>query len=222
MSRAVTVLGVAVVLLLLAELAAVPLATRVLSRSLADCLPHERLTVERVARPVLPGLLLGRARDVELVADGVQVGALRIDAARARLDRAVLPWAPGDPATGDVVLDVRVTEADLGRALRAYAPLGVPLTVELEPGVATVGAEHLPVTVRLQAAVEDGELRVRPVDGDGAWWERLGFAAALEGPDGLDVRAASIGAGRLTGTARLAALPGADGVGCDRPIGAGT
>jgi hypothetical protein len=220
-----TVVGVLVALLLVAEALALPVATRLIGRVLDRCVTTETFAVTAVERPAVPRLLLGRARDVELAATGVHLGRLRIDGAELALPEAYLPWAVRVPPTPpEAELRLSIGEDDLERAVRDLIPLGLPVTVSLEPGVARLGAPGTPVTVDLAvAAGGDGGLRVRPVAGDTQLWERLGVEAALRPVDGAEVREVTIGDGVLTGEVALAAVPGVgDGRGCDRPLaGAG-
>jgi hypothetical protein len=212
--------GVVVGLLLVAEVAAVPVATRVLGSVLARCVGFDSFEVVAIDRPVVPRLLVGRASGVELAATGVTAGELRVESAALRLPEAILPWAFGDPEPEDAALDLVVTEADLQRVLRAYAPLGLPLTVQLDDGVARLGASGVPGTVDLAlATTTDGGISVSPVAGDRALFERLGIAAELPPNEDARVTALALDDGRASGTVAVQVVPGVgDGDACDEPL----
>ena len=215
--------GAVAVLLLVAELAAVPLTTRLVAGVLERCgVGTETFAVTAVDRPVVPRLLVGRARGVELTATGVTAGDLRVESARLRLPEAVLPWAFGDPGPTAADLDLTVTEDDLEVALRAVAPLGVPVTVALDPGVLRLGAEPLPVTVDLAVELAgDGSIRIDPVAGDVALLDRLGIDAQVDLPpsDAARLTALTLADGEVSGTVRLTVVPGVgDGRACEEPI----
>lgn len=215
--------GVLVAVLVVLELAAVPLATRVIGAVLGRCVTYEQLEVTAVARPVVPRLLVGRARDVELRATGVVAGDLRIAEAHLDLPEAILPWAPGDPDPATATLALRVDEPDLERALRSLAPLGLPVEVELQPDVATVGSSVVPLALDLEVEVDpDGTVRLRPVRG-GELLERLGLARSFPPGEAARVTALRIGEGELSGTLELDVVPGVGGgEGCRMPMTAGS
>lgn len=216
----VVAVAVGLVLMVL-ELAAVPIATRVLGAVVGRCLAYDSLEVTAVDRPVLPSLLLGRARDVELHATGVVAGELRIADARLRLPAAVLPWAVGDPEPGVGGLRLRIDEPDLEHALEAALPLRVPLELELQPGVATIGSPLVPLTLDLEVELDtDGTVRLRPVAG-GELLDRLGIARSFPPGDAARVTALDIGDGQVRGALDVAVVPGIGGEGCERPRPAG-
>ncbi|MTV24379.1 DUF2993 domain-containing protein [Nitriliruptoraceae bacterium ZYF776] len=205
--------GAVVAALVVAELAAVPLAERAVRDAMAGCVSAGEIELEGVGRPVVPGLLLGRARDVTLVGEGLVLGELRIDRARLDAPRVELPWAFGDAETGTAELEVELTEDDVAAAVVDLAPLGVELTVEFAPDEVVVGARHLPLEVRLELDAVDGELRFRPVAGDAAWWDRLGIYRDLELPEEVTVRDVEVAAGTLRGTLDVALPRGGGGGG---------
>ncbi|MEX1162349.1 MAG: LmeA family phospholipid-binding protein [Nitriliruptor sp.] len=209
-------------LLLALELAAVPIATRVIGAVAARCVVSEHLELTAVDRPVLPRLLTGRARGVELRAEGVQAGELRIAEAHLDLPEALLPWAIGDPDPVPAVLTLRVTERDVQRALRAALPLRLPVEVTLDPDVATVGAAGVSLEVELALEVAaDGTVTVRPGGGAG-FLDRLGLATSFPPSDDVHVTAIDIGDGELSGVLELAVVPGlGDGEGCAEPLASG-
>lgn len=216
----VVAVAVGLVLMVL-ELAAVPIATRVLGAVVGRCLTYDSLEVTAVARPVLPSLLLGRARDVDLHATGVVAGELRIAEARLRLPAAVLPWAVGDPEPGVGDLRLRIDEPDLEHALEAALPLRVPIELELQPGVATIGSPLVPLTLDLEVELDtDGTVRLRPVAG-GELLDRLGIARSFPPGDAARVTALDIGDGQVHGALDVAVVPGIGGEGCEGPRPAG-
>lgn len=223
MNRKLTVTaGVLVVVLVALELAAVPLATRVIGAVLGRCVAYDHLEVTSVARPVVPWLLVGRARDVELRATDVVAGDLRIADAHLTLREAVLPWALGDPEPATAGLTLRVEEAAVERALRSLTPPGFPVEVELRPDVATLGSPVVPLALDLEVEVDpDGTVRLRPVRG-GELLERLGLARRFPPGEDARVTALRIGAGEVTGSLDLDVVPGVGGgEGCQVPLAAG-
>lgn len=207
------VAGALVALLVVAELAAVPLAERAIRQALTRCAQVDDLAVEQVARPIVPRLLFGRARDVVVTGEGLQLGEVRIERARLEASRVILPWAIGSPDPGQARLDVELTEADVEALLTDRGPLGVELTLELTPDVATVGARFLPFEVDLELDAVDGVLRIRPVAGDADWWDRLGVSQDLVPPDEVTVRAVRVDNGRASGLVEVALPEPGDGDG---------
>lgn len=236
MRRALLVVAaVLVALLLVVEVAAVPVTTRVLAGFLTRCgFGYETVEVTSVGRPLVPRLLLGRARDVEVHATGLTAGDLRVVDARLRVPDAVLPWAPFPPDAAPVDLDVVVTEDDLEQAARERAPLGIPVTVDLAAGsgdgagtesgdvigVVEVGADGVPLTVEVAVELDDdGTVRLRPVAGDAGLLDRLGVAAEIPPADLARVTALAITDGQVAGTIRITVVPGAaDEPLCEEPI----
>jgi hypothetical protein len=212
--------GVVVIVLVLVEVLAVPLATRVVGAVVARCVTYESLEVTSVARPVVPRLLLGRARDVELRATEVVVGDVRLSEVSLWLPNAVLPWAVGDPEPSRGELTLGIDQADLERTVRAVSPLDLPVELDLRPGVATLGTPWLPVTVDLEVEVEpDGTVRVRPVRG-GALLERLGIGRSFPPREELRFTTVRIEADQVRGTADVAVVPGGGDGGCGTPLAA--
>lgn len=208
-------------LLVIAELAAVPLATRVIGGALGRCVAYDQLEVTAVARPVVPRLLVGRARDVELHATGVSAGDVRVADAHLRMDTVVLPWAPGTPDPSTAVLRLRMEETDVERALRSWLPGELPIEVQLRSDVASLGAAVLPVTLDLEVQVDrHGTVVLRPVRG-GEVLERLGVARSFASSDAVRVAALDIGDGEVTGTFDLEVVPGVSGEGCSTPLAGG-
>lgn len=211
--------GVVASVLVLLEILAVPLATRVIGAVAARCATYESLTVTSVARPVVPWLLLGRARGVELRATDVVVDELWLSEVELHLPRAALPWALGarDPARG--TLAVGVHEGDLQRTVRAALPLELPVDVQVRPGVATVDLPWSPVAVDLEVEVDpDGTVRLRPLRG-GELLERLGIVRRFPPREGLRITSVWIEDDHVRGTADVAVVPG--GVdGCGPPLAA--
>ncbi len=213
--------GVLVVLVAL-ELAAVPIATRVLGRVVAQCVAFGSLEVTDVDRPVLPRLLVGRARGVELRATDLVAGPYRIAEAELRLPEAVLPWAIG--ADGEVAtasLDVRADEAAVEDALREVVPFDLPVELTLREDVAEIASPLLPFDLRIRVSVdEDGMVRLTPARG-GQVLERLGLAPGYRPDDAVHVTAVEIDRAELRGSVDLEVVPGVGGGGaCEEPLAA--
>jgi hypothetical protein len=210
----VAVVAVVVGALLLVELLAVPLGARALRSAAARCLASETLEVTDLRRPALPGLLIGRVRDVALRATGVEVGELRVAEARLRLAEVDLPWRRGDTSVQPAELELRVLEADLQRGVRDLLPVPLPLELDLRPGVAALGAPGLPVSLELTVDVEpDGTVVLRPVGGL-ELLERLGLEPRFPPTDGARPTAVEIGDGELVAELEVAFA----GDGCERPL----
>lgn len=217
---AMVVLVGALVLALAVEAAAVPIAQRLVARAMGRCLTFEAVTIDAVRRPVLPGLLVGRARDVELVATGIELEGLRVERARIRSAQVLLPWAPFPPADPPpAALEITANERDLEAWLQARAPLGLTPVVELTPGVAAVGVAALPARVRVEVAVRDRVLRVAPVGRVPAWFASLGLDLAFEVPEDVTLDHLVVEEGRLAATLAVDAVAGVDGSrGCVGPL----
>lgn len=214
---AVAAVGVALVAL---ELLAVPVATRMIDRALRQCVAYDELELTAVGRPVLPGLLVGRARDVELRASGVTIDELRLEEVELVVPDAVLPWAiaGGDePVAGD--LRLRLLERDVEQALRAALPVAVPVRVELGRDVISLSAPLLPVTLDLRLDVDaDGAVLLVPSRG-GALLDRIGLAPRFRSPPDTEVTEIVVDRGEVAGAVALADVPGfGGGEGCEEPI----
>lgn len=208
------VVAVLVGALLLVELVAVPLGARAMRSAVARCIASETLEVTELRRPVLPGVLTGRVRDVALRATGVEVGELRVAEARLRLAEVDLPWRRGDGSVQPAELELRVLEADLERWVRDRLPVPLPLEVDLRPGVAALGAPVLPVSLELTVDVEpDGTVVLRPA-GRPELLERFGLEPRFPPTDGARPTTVEIGDGELVAELEVAST----GVGCERPL----
>lgn len=209
-----------VVLLLGAEVAAVPLASRLLSDAAARCVRHDSLQVTAVDRPVLPGLVLGRATGVELEATGLRIGDLRVDRAQLTLPEVTLPWAPGEAEVLEAELAATVTEADVADLLRAATRLPLPVIVRLDDDLAQLGARGIPLTVDLRLVVTaDGDVELTPVAGEVELLERLGLQLTLDPGDQVTITELRLADGELAGRADLEVVPGlSDGQGCEEPL----
>lgn len=190
-------LGVVVAVLLGLELAAAPLATRAVADALGDEVEHDEVQVRSLGRPAAPGLLVGRARDVEVVLTGVRFEELRVDRALAEIAELRLPWSPGGPRPAPATLTVEVTEADLAVALAARSPFGLQPAVELDPGGASIGIDPLPLRLRVMFEVDGGVLRVAPAGPVPEVLAGLGLEVAFELPDGFRLERIELEAGRL-------------------------
>lgn len=220
MRRTVGILAALAAVLVIAELTAVPLASRLLSDAAARCIRHETFEVTEVDRPVLPRLVLGRARDVEVVATGLRVGELRVDRAELSVPEATLPWAPGEPGTLDGQLTVTLSEGDVTAFVRSLVPVPLPVTVVLDGDLIQLGALGVPLTVDLSLAVTaDGTVDLAPVAGDVELLERLGLQLELDPGDQVQITELLLADGQLAGSADLRVVPGlSDGQGCDEPL----
>jgi hypothetical protein len=217
---AVLVVAGLLALMVTLEVAAVPIAERLVTRAMERCVVVESVAIASTRRPVLPRLVVGRARDVELVATGIELEGLRVERARIRSGQVVLPWAPFPPAAPPPAeLELTVTEQDLATWLEARAPLGMSPVLELTPGVAAVGVAPLPARVRLEVAVRDRIVRVAPVGRVPAWFARLGLDLAFELPDDVRLDDLVVEQGRVAATLAVDAVAGVDGSGgCAGPL----
>jgi hypothetical protein len=205
----VTAAALLLVLAVVAELAALPVASRMVSDALARCVPHEGAVVEEVRRPAVPRLLVGRARDVELVVSGGRFQDLRVEEAQVHLPEVVLPWAPRQPEVlPPATMVLTTTEADLAAWLAERAPLGIAPAIELSPGVAALGIEGLPARIRLEAEVRDGTLRLAPAGRVPAWFASIGLDLEIDLPEDVRVASLAIGDGELATTVEVAVVPG--------------
>lgn len=191
--RLVGLAALVLVVVVIVELAALPVATRLAERQLERCLPVDDLEVESIDRPVLPRLLVGRARDVEVRATGLRCDEIRVERARMELPEVSLPWAIGPRTPTEATLELELAERDLQDYLAERTPLGLDPFVELTPGVAALGIEPLPARVRVEVEVRDRVLRIAPVGEAADWLTRLGLDLSFELPpdarlDRLDVR----------------------------------
>lgn len=209
-----------VALLVALELAAVPIASRVLSDAAARCVRHETLRVTAVDRPVLPRLALGRASGVELAATGLRIGELRVDRAELAVPEVTLPWAPGPAETLQAELSATVTEADVAELLRSLTRIPLPVVVRLEDDLAQLGARGVPLTVDLRLVVTpEGHVDLSPVAGELELLERLGLQLTLDPGDQVRITDLTLADGELAGSADLEVVPGlSDGQGCEEPL----
>jgi hypothetical protein len=200
--------------LLLVELLAVPLGARALRSAVARCVAFEDLEVTRLARPALPGLVLGRVRDVEVRTTGVDIGELRVAEATLRTDEVDLPWRRGASPPRPATLELRVGEADLEAAVRGRLPIALPVRVDLRDGVASLGAAGLPGTLEVAVEVEaDGTVVLRPAGGV-ELLDRLGLARRFPPTDAFRPSSIVIGDGELTAAGQVRF----SGEGCAEPI----
>jgi hypothetical protein len=218
--RAAVVVGAVALLLVALELLAAPLATRAVDRALTRCVAYDELELTRIGRPVLPRLLLGRARDVELRAEGLRVEPLRVEEVTLAVPRVVLPWAAGagdEPVAGD--LRLRILERDLEVAVRELLPVAVPVGVALERDLVRLSAPLLPVALELRVEAEpDGAVRLTPSRG-GELLDRLGLAPRLAPTASVRVTEVVVDRGEVSGEVALAEVPGfGGGEGCEERI----
>lgn len=202
---------------LLVEIAAVPVAERVLGSALGRCLPYERVEIASVARPVTPRLLVGRARDVEVEVTGLEVQGLRLDQARLQLPVALAPYAPLAPEPPEATLEITLRDTDVEDYLATQVPFGLQPTVRFRPGQLRVGVAAVEVTAAVR--VEDGVLTLAPGGLPPAWWSRLGLEAEVTLPEDLRVDRVELRSGEATATVRVDVVAGIDGSpGCEGPL----
>ncbi len=203
--------GGLVALLLVIELAAVPLARGLLSDALARCVPHRDLQVADVERPVLPGLLTGSIDDVVLTARDLEVGELAIERARLELETAPLPWSD---ASSRGLLAVTVLEDALADLAASQLPFGVRPEVEIAVGGVEVGVPVVDVSARIELEVVDGQLVVSARDTLPDWWDDAGLPTELTVPSELEIEELTLQAGEVAATAQVEVVPGLAGDGC--------
>lgn len=217
------ILGLAALVAVVAvvvELAALPIATRLVGGALERCLAIDDLEVETIDRPVLPRLLVGRARGVELTATGLHLDEIRVERARLELPEVGLPWAIRPPPGDEATLELELSERDLQEFLGERTPFGLEPVVELTPGVATLGIEPLPAGVRVEVEVRDRVLRVTPAGDVPDWFGALGLDLDLELPDDVELDRLDLRQDALLATLRVEVVPGIDGSeGCSGPLG---
>lgn len=197
-------------LVVVAELLALPVANRLLAGALADrCGAYDRVEIEHVGRPASLGLLVGRARDLEVVVEGAWCEGIRIERARAEVPQVVLSWAPFKPSQlPPAQVQVVTTEADLTVWLAARAPLGIVPVLELSPGVAAMGVAGLPARLRVELEVTDGVVRIGPAGPMPAWFAALGLDLEFELPDDVLVRSLVVGDAEVTTRLEVEVVPG--------------
>jgi hypothetical protein len=211
--------GVVLTLLLVAELLAVPLATRLVGDALGRCVPHGELTIERVRRPAVPRLLIGRADGVQLRIEDADLDGLQVAEAVVHAPRVVLPWALGDPTPGPATVELRIEEGAVAARLAELTPLGIRPRVSLDHGVVRLGVPATRAELVVGLAVrDDGTLVLQPGAGPTGWWERLGLAREIPLPPDVRVADVTIDRQAVTATLELDELPGGDGDGCEEPI----
>jgi hypothetical protein len=200
--------------LLLVELLAVPVGARALRGAVARCVTYEDLEVTGLGRPALPGLVVGRVRDVEVRTTGVDLGELRVAEATLRIDEVDLPWRRGTSPPRPATLEFRVGEADLEAAIRGALPLAIPVRVDLRDGIASLGASGLATTLEVAVEVEaDGTVVLRPAGGV-ELLDRLGLAHRFPPSEAFRPSSIVIGDGELTAAGQVRF----SGEGCTEPI----
>jgi hypothetical protein len=211
---------VALVLLVVMELAAVPLATGAVQRALDRCLPVEDVHITSVDRPVVPRLLLGRVRGAEVEARGLELDGLRVERAAIDVPLIVLPWALDDPALDEATLELTLTETDLQAFLDDRSRFGLVPVLELTPGVASLGLDPVPARVELAVEVEDGTLRLTPIAPVPSWFRTLDLELSFELPPDLRLDRLQIGDEVVAVSMRVDVIAGIDGSdGCAGPLG---
>jgi hypothetical protein len=211
-----------VVVAVVVELAALPIATRLVGDALERCVAFDELEVEAIDRPVSPRLLVGRARGVELTATGLRLDEIRVERARLELPEIGLPWAFRPPPPTEATVEVELSEPDLQAFLAERTPFGLEPIVELTPGVAALGIEPLPARVRVEVEVRERVLRVTPLAEVPDWFGSLGLDLDLELPDDVELDRVDLRRDALLATLRVEVVAGTDGsAGCPGPLGDG-
>lgn len=220
MKRAALVAAaIVLVVAVAAEVLAVPVATRMVGDALGRCLPYEELEITRVDRPVVPRLLAGRARGIEMRATGLELGELRVDEAHLDVPLAILPWALGSPTPQPATLELVLLDHDLETFLSDGLPLWIRPSVGLTPGVAELGMEPFPVTVEVAVSVQDRVVEIAPAGEPPDWWDRVPLPERFTLPEDVDLTALQVQDGELATTLVVDALPGVDGAeGCTGPL----
>ena len=217
-----TTVGTVLVLVVVAELAAPWAAQRALHRALSPCVVAERVEITRLSRPLVPQLLLGRARDVEVEASGVRFGDLRVERITASLPLVDLPWGLGLPEGPPAArVAAEVTAADARVQLWAITPFGLQPTLRFVGGEVVIGAPGLGLDARFVPAVEPGRVALVPALGAPSWWTSLGLGLGTELPQGVVIDRIDVGEGlvQVRGSVDLDALDGGAG-GCEEPLAA--
>lgn len=213
--------GLVLLVLVVAELAAPWLAQRALHRALAPCVVAEELEITDLTRPLVPQLVLGRARDVEVVATGVRFGDLRVDHVSVALPVVALPWGFGaaDPVPPARV-EARITATDARAQLWALTPFGLRPTLRFEGGEVVIGAPGLGLDARFVPTVAPDRVALVPALGAPSWWTSLGLALAVELPDGVRIDRIDVGEGlvRISGAVAVDADGDRTGGVCEEPI----
>lgn len=220
--RWLVAVGTVLVLVVIAELAAPWAAQRALHRTLAPCVVAERVEVTALSRPVVPQLLVGRARDVEVEASGVRFGDLRVERLSASLPLVDLPWGLGSPEEPPVAqVTAEVTAADARVQLWAITPFGLQPTLRFVGGEVVIGVPGLGLDARFVPAVEPGRIVLVPALGPPSWWTALGLSLSAELPQGVVVDRIDVGEGllRVSGSVTLDALDGGP-TGCEESLAA--
>lgn len=180
MKRAFAFLLVLVVAaVLIVELGAETIATRLMVDRVADHVVYDEARVTSINRPASLDLLQGRLRAVEIVATGVIADGVRLDRVVAVADEVALPWSADANEPMPVTGQVTVTETDLQAALRARTALPVEPVVELDAGQVALGIEGLAPRLRVQVRAADGRIWLAPSDIP-AWYTALGLPGELD------------------------------------------
>lgn len=172
-------LGLVIVAVVVVELGAETIATRLLVDRAAGQVVYDRAQVTSINRPASIDVLQGRVRSVEVVATGVVIDGIRLDRVVAVADEVALPWSAAANGPVPVAGQVTVTESDLQAALRARVSLPVEPVVELEAGTVALGIEGLDARVRVEVRVDDGRIWLAARDTP-AWYVALGLPAEID------------------------------------------
>lgn len=216
MTRPVVIVAGVLALLVVAELLAPALAVRALERNLGPCLTAERLEVRRLSRPVLPQVLLGRVRDAEVVATGLELEQLRVEQVVLIVPEASLPWRLTAPELPPARVTAVVTAGDARASLTEVLPLGLSPTLRFVGGEVAVGVPGFGLEARFVPVVGPERVALVPAIGPPAWWVSLGLSLGVDLPPGVTVTRVDVGEDRIEARAEvdLDALEAGEGPVC--------
>lgn len=183
-------LAVAVVLLLVvgivvAELTAVPLASRQIRAAAAEADLHaESIAVTSVARPASIDLLQGRLRDVHISGRLVSAGRLQLE----KVDAVVAELTASLPQRIDAIVDITVDERAATTYLVARAPALARPTVAFDVGSARISDERVPFELAVRLDVREDAIVIQPSVGDERLWTSLGMELTFEVPSCVTLR----------------------------------
>lgn len=196
------------------EVLALPLATRSTRAAVERCAPVDAVAVTAIDRPATLGFARGELRDVTVRVDGLQLGALEVQAVDAHLPRVDLGHGTRPPDT-TVTAEVTVTAAALTDYLVAAGPGFATPRLEVTPEGLRVGDGRVPFALELTPQVVDGDIRLVPTAGDPWLWSSLGLELDVAVPEPIEVRTLTTGDGQVHLTARATvATDGGGGYAC--------
>lgn len=192
------------------EVLALPLATRSTRAAVERCAPVAEVEVTTLRRPASLGVARGEVRDLEVRVEGLQLGALEVQAVDARLPQVDLGWGGRRPDT-TVTAEVTVTAAALTDYLVAAGPDLADPRLEVTSAGLRVGDTRVPFALELTPQVVDGDIRLVPTAGDPWLWSSLGLELDVAVPDPIEVRTLTTEDGQVHLTVRATVATGGDG-----------